>query len=264
MNPYKIPLDWFVCPITKEKLQFINGSLRSSRFVYHQHPTYRYWDFFPQESLELEKSEWKIWEQLQANAIVSYQADPEHNLGVGKRKDFIQFADFCSFHGSVLDIGVGPQRIPTHIEFCSKKDVFFVGIDPLEGDQPRAFAYVRGLGEYLPFKNSLFDQVLFVTSIDHFIDPIIPLLEARRVVKYDGEICIWFGQKDKATPKPQDSHEWYENLSVPTGAEDRFHYRRVDGKQFENYLSKADLTIKKREIISVDRWRRNLFYVVTR
>jgi SAM-dependent methyltransferase len=250
--------------MTKEKLRLINGSLKSSRFLYHQHPIHHYWNFLPQQVSELEKPEWKIWKQLQDNGMISYQADPEHNLGVNDRKDFIQFVDFCSFHGNVLDIGVGPQRIPSHIEFCSRKDVFFVGIDPLEGDQPRAFSYVRGLGEFLPFKNNLFDQVLFVTSIDHFIDPIIPLCEARRVVKYDGEICLWVGEKDKTGPKPRQTHEWYEKLSVPRGAEDRFHYRRVNGRQIESYITKTNLNINKREIIPVDRWRRNLFYILTR
>ena len=262
--PSRIPLDWFICPMTKEELQFTGNSLKSSRFVYHQNSIHHYWDFMPQDAQNLEKPEWKIWEQLQINGLISYQEDPENNLGVGHRKDFIEFADFCSFHGSVLDVGVGPQKIPTHMEFCFKKEVFFVGIDPIEGYQPRAFPYVKGLGEYLPFRNDLFDQVLLVTSIDHFIDPELSLKEAKRVIKNDGEICIWIGEKDKLSPKPQRSHGWYESLSVPNGAEDRFHYMRIDRNQIEELIKITDLNIKKRQIISVDKWRRNLFYCLSK
>ena len=59
----------------------------------------------------------------------------------------------------------------------------FVGVDPLRGAQPRAFAFAQAIAEYLPFRDGVFDRVLFATSIDHVLLPELALAEARRVSK---------------------------------------------------------------------------------
>jgi SAM-dependent methyltransferase len=250
--------DWLTCPVTKEKLTSENGKLLSSKFEYTN--TNGFWNFIPNKLEELNSPLWKVWNQLQDNGVSSYKNSPTNNLGVGPRKDFLQFAEFCNFNGLVLDVGVGPQKAPSHIEYNQKADVQFVGIDPLEGHQPRDFAFVQGLGEYLPFKNDLFNQVLFVTSLDHFIDPVIALQEAARVVMPDGDICVWLGEKDKNAPKPATSPDWYKALQIPEGAEDPFHYRRFSVVDFKTFLPKANLTITEEKIIEVDQWRKNCFY----
>jgi SAM-dependent methyltransferase len=255
-----VPEDWFVCPVTKERLSRDGARLCSSFDCFAPDPEYGFWNFTPTKLDELHSPEWKAWEQLQLNGMVSYEQDAEHNLGVGKRADFQQFAAFCRFRGAVLDVGVGPQRIPSHFEYGARPEVLFVGIDPLRGDQPRDFAFVQGLGEYLPFREDLFDQVLFVTSLDHFIDPRRPLDEARRVVKPGGDVCIWIGEKDKSAPKPTQSYGWYEKLVVPAGAEDRFHYRRFGRAELEAWFAEVGLVVRERDVIEVDQWRRNLFY----
>jgi hypothetical protein len=117
-------------------------------------------------------------------------------LGVGEREDFRLFADWSRFHGNVLDVGVGPQKVPSHMRYAAGGDATFWGIDPLRGEQPREYGFVQGLGEFLPFGDGIFDQVLFVTSLDHFIDPRVPLREARRVLAAGGEVCVWLGEKD--------------------------------------------------------------------
>ena len=255
-----IPLDWLACPVTKAPLILAKGALVSpTGATYVRGSGGDFWDFLPRHQ-EMDRPEWKAWNVLQANGVVSYQADPEHNLGVGERSDFRQFAEFCDFHGNVLDIGVGPQRCPTHIQHCSRTEVFFVGLDPLVGDQPRCFAFVRGLGEYLPFRRSVFDQVLFVTSLDHFIDPRPPLREAARALREDGDICVWIGEKDRNAPRPKKTNPWYETLKVPPGAEDRFHFKRFTTEEFEGYLSELRFVIVGRRVLEIDQWRRNLFY----
>lgn len=259
-QPRSIPLDWFVCPVTKAPLEPGEDVLVAPRGRYRFERSLGYWDFMPRVLDEFGRPEWKTWEQLQDNGVVSYEADPEHNLGVGRRQDFYEFSTFCGFRGNVLDVGVGPQRCPTHIEFCDKEDAFFIGVDPLVGVQPRCFAFVRGLGEYLPFRNGLFDQVLFVTSLDHFIDPRPPITEAARVVRPGGDICVWIGEKDKNAPKPTASNEWYEKLRVPQGADDRFHFKRFTAREFEGYLGEMRLRIVDQRAIQIDRWRSNLFY----
>jgi SAM-dependent methyltransferase len=257
---HTIPIDWFTCPVTKSRLEYDDGMLVSSAGKYTFQSRFGYWDFMPQAWPERNRAEWKTWEQLQANGVVSYKADPGHNLGIGRRADFLEFATFCRFRGNVLDIGVGPQRCPTHIEFSRERDVFFVGIDPLVGDQPRCFSFVRGLGEYLPFRDGIFDQALFVTSLDHFIDPRPAMKEAARVLQVHGEICVWIGEKSKDAPKPAQSSEWYERLSIPAGAHDRFHFKRFTAQQFESYVVETQLVVVEQETIEVNRWRRNHFY----
>jgi SAM-dependent methyltransferase len=265
MRRPEIPLDWLACPVTKAALTLRDGALVSShghpplRYAFHAVGDSGYWDLMPPPEV-LAQPDWKVWEQLQANGVVSYEADPSHNLGVGKREDFLQFADFCAFRGNVLDVGVGPQRCPTHIEYRGRDDVFFVGVDPLVGEQPRCFAFVRALGEYLPFRAGVFDQVLFVTSLDHFIDPLPPLREAARVLARGGEICVWLGEKAKDAPKPAVSNPWYERLSVPAGADDRFHFKRFSAEQFERCLESAALRIAERRVQRIDAWRSHLFY----
>ncbi len=255
-----IPTDWFVCPETKEALKGSGENLIAGKSEYKKDKENGFWNFIPSELKIFDKKRWDSWNTLQDNATIPYSQEPEKNLGVGPRKDFLQFAEFCNFRGNVLDIGVGPQVCPTHIKFNTNSNVFFVGVDPLVGQQPREFAYVQALGEYLPFKNELFDQVLFVTSLDHFIDPTIALLEAARVLKNDGEILVWLGEKDKNTPKPKESPEWYKKLEIPEGADDPFHFKRFSIEEFKEYVIKADLKIKEEVMHTVDQWRKNCFY----
>jgi SAM-dependent methyltransferase len=261
MKPSRvIPLDWFVCPVTKKPLVRSGDTLSSPAGSYSIVRPGEFWDFMPASLVDLKQPEWRTWAQLQDNGIVSYQADPEHNLGVGKREDFLEFARFCGFRGNVLDVGVGPQRCPTHIEYCDNPDVFFVGVDPLVGDQPRCFSFVRALGEYLPFRGELFDQVLFVTSLDHFIDPGPALAESVRVLRPGGDLCIWIGEKRAGAPRPAQSNDWYDRLTVPVGAEDRFHYKRFNAGEIEEKIAGMALRIVERRVIRIDEWRSNIFY----
>jgi hypothetical protein len=48
------------------------------------------WDLTPPREA-LTSGQWAVWEQLQRNGEVSYEADPEHNLGVGAREDVQRF-----------------------------------------------------------------------------------------------------------------------------------------------------------------------------
>lgn len=202
-------------------------------------------------------SEWKTWNKLQENGMVSYTNDPHHNLNVGYRKDCVEFVRFCNFKGFILDIGCGPQKIPSYIFEGNKPYTSFVGIDPLMGENPRSFTFVCGLGEYLPFREKLFDQVLFVTSLDHFIDVEVALREAKRVLKGNGKICIWHGEKNGCLAGK--TYDWYENLMVPEGAEDRFHYKRLTSDKLESCASNLGLKVIDKETHTVDLWRKNIF-----
>ncbi len=140
------------------------------------------------------ESKWSLWEELQANGEHSYITNPQENLSVGERQDVARFAEFCNMQGTVLDVGCGPQARPSYAG--AKR---FIGIDPLRGERERDFDFVQGIGEYLPFRDGTFDQVLFATSLDHLLDPVRALREAARVLAPGGSIEIWSGE----VPEPR-------------------------------------------------------------
>ncbi len=115
MSHETIPLDWFVCPVTKEVLSKKNEVLYSSFGEFRKNNEYGFYDFIPYDLNELNDKKWQLWNKLQKNARKSYEADPYNNLSIGKRKDGLEFMHFCNFKGKILDVGCGPQANPTHI-----------------------------------------------------------------------------------------------------------------------------------------------------
>jgi SAM-dependent methyltransferase len=134
---------------------------------------------------------WALWEQLQENGAAAYAAEPANNLSVGDRSDARRFGEFARLSGRVLDVGCGPQARPSYVPETSAVQLF--GIDPLRGVAEREFAFVRGLAEYLPFADGVFDRVLFATSLDHLLDPERALQESLRVLAPDGRVIVWCG-----------------------------------------------------------------------
>lgn len=226
----------------------------------------------PPDAAVLEK--WSLWEQLQENGLFSYTEAPDLNLSVGERKDVKAFGAFCNLSGLVLDIGCGPQEIPAYgIAFNGQ----LVGIDPLNGSSPRKFDFVQGIGEYLPFRGAVFDRVLFATSLDHVLDPKLTLAEARRVVKPEGTINIWFdsvevNEEEKIAGgrvkrvvsllrqgdvaeiarrltfhlRPNrlpPSMSYLNQLKVPNGAIDHFHFAHIERPMLDEWLRDAGLMI---------------------
>lgn len=259
----EIDINYFVCPVTKKPFQHNGDELFSQETGSAYDNRSGFWNFVPKKLDVLNNDMWKSWNQLQDNGVVAYENNPTSNLGIGPRQDFISFGEFCDYKGLVLDIGVGPQELPTHFEYVrSPHEYSFVGIDPLVGKQPRKFPFVLGLGEYLPFRDGLFDRVLYATSLDHFINPVETLLEAKRVLKNDGIICIWIGEKDINTPKPKESPEWYKKLEIPEGAQDPFHFKRFTVDELRKYLVDAGLDVLEEKEMKVDEWRKNIFFKV--
>ena len=88
-----------------------------------------------------------------------------------------------------LEIGVGSGKFSTPFDIKT-------GIDP--SCKMAAIAKSRGINvilavsEFLPFKNSVFDFVLIVTSICFFDNVEKSLIEAHRVLKDGGNIIIGF------------------------------------------------------------------------
>lgn len=220
---------------------------------------------------------WPLWEKLQHNGMLSYTKAPELNLAVGKRKDAVSFGEFCGLSGFVLDVGCGPQSLPSYLP--KKMGIEVVGVDPLIGEQPRKFNFIQAIGEYLPFREGVFDHVLFATSLDHMVDPKQSLHEARRCLKKGGSLNLWLNEEEN-NGHSHDSKlgrwpilmkkgirtllkgDWMGTLgwrrffsyvktvagmSIPEGAADCFHLKEFDIKQLFEWMKEFDLAVVRQE-----------------
>jgi SAM-dependent methyltransferase len=218
------------------------------------------WEMIPSRHRQQEMSSdlWRAWKQLQDNGSISYQMDPEHNLSVGEREDCKAFSDFCCFRGLVLDVGCGPQMWPAYFGDPSSQAIF-VGIDPLVGDSDAGYMQFRALGELLPFQTGVFDHVVFATSLDHTVEPLVALLEAKRVCRPGGQINIWFGEKRPGESRPTDPSGWYADLEKPDLAEDVFHMVLLRKDKVFSLLHQAGLDIVEHTEMVVDDYHSHFF-----
>lgn len=216
------------------------------------------WSIIPSKHRQNADEIWRTWEQLQANGLVSYESDPQNNLSVDERDICTHFFRFCSFRGTVLDVGCGPQPWPSYFG-TPATSTFFIGIDPLVGDAEPNYPQFRALVEYLPFRDGCFDHIVMATSLDHFVDPLAALLEARRVCKPEGEIDIWVGEKDPRAPRPETSPEWYTRLQIPAGAEDVFHFKRLSIDNANELIGRAGLSLAENKTYQPTWFRKHYF-----
>jgi SAM-dependent methyltransferase len=108
----------------------------------------------------------------------------------------------ASMRGLVLDVGcddtsIGAALLPAS---CT-----YLGLDPFAADH-ESFRLI-GIGEALPIADASLDGVMFNTSLDHILDYVQALLEARRVLRPGGLILLstllW---TDRATMLPDAVH----------------------------------------------------------
>ena len=261
---YDIPLDFHVSPLTKEQLTKIDDStLRDeSGNEFKLNAEHGFWEFLPDRSPIYSDEEWKSFQTLIDNFVISYDRNPRVNVSYDERPDALQFGEFCNYHGHVLDIGCGPHKVPSYIKFKRNEEAKYYGIDILVGEQPKEHNFVQAMGEHLPYRNDLFDITISGTSILHYISPTTGIQEALRVTKPEGYLCIWLGVKSNDAPAPKESPEWYKNLDIPDGAENPFHYKRYSIEVFDKVIADAGGEIFEREEHQVDEWRTNVFYKV--
>jgi SAM-dependent methyltransferase len=220
------------------------------------------------------EARWSVWDRLQQNGLVAYTKAPEFNLSCPRRPDALAFRAFCQMSGRILDVGCGTQSLPSYLP----DDAEIVGIDPLPGKAARDFAFVQGIGEYLPFRSGTFAHVVFATSLDHTMDPRRCLGEARRCLTDDGCVSLWLDGQDA---KPARTGRWtrtvtialtgFRSLSrhgwtskmgmrrtlsyvgsvarmrVPDGAVDYFHFDRLTVATVEAWLAGSGLSIARKE-----------------
>jgi ubiquinone/menaquinone biosynthesis C-methylase UbiE len=98
----------------------------------------------------------------------------------------------------VLDVGCGTG---TYIIALTKKKRECHGADPLvtislakankraKEEKAKIFLY-KAIGEYLPYKDEIFDLVLCLSTLQHVADQKSTLREIRRVLKHNGKLLI--------------------------------------------------------------------------
>lgn len=246
------------CPLTKRPLSLVEEQDARCPDSEQTYPWLQgNWDLIPRGHRACGK--WSTWEQLQHNGAISYRMDPERNLAVGARQDTAAFAAFCRFDGLVLDVGCGPQPWPAYFQGESPR-TRYLGVDPLIVQSSPRYVQLRALAEYLPLLDQSCDQVVFATSLDHFVDPLQSLLEARRVCRPQGTVCIWLGEKSPDAPRPPVSPEWYQDLHTPSQAEDPFHFKRLVPAELEAIFHRARLEALEHQVLPAGPFRWNHFY----
>jgi len=271
-NTFEIIAD----PITKNSLRLDNSKTEnehviSGNLVEQSEKKYNIEfgiaDLLPKkEDMVIEKSKFDVWEKVQENGLLTYEKFPEFNCSIEGRNETELFKDFCSFSGIVLDVGSGPS-IPGYFLNNQKIDLA-IGLDPLiphkEIELKSNIDLIRGIGEFMPFNNNIFDLVCFATSFDHVIYPELVLKEVQRVLKPEGQAVFWIEEdrqdkkslisrginKTKRTILPKLSkkvksrnakikklQETVTNLEIPKGAEDHFHIKHFKYNEFTRLCS---------------------------
>ncbi|MFZ3072968.1 MAG: methyltransferase domain-containing protein [Thermodesulfobacteriota bacterium] len=95
----------------------------------------------------------------------------------------------------IIEVGAGTGRFAMHFKSA-------IGLDPslnaLSIAKRRGVKAVCGRGENLPFKNNVFDCVLFVLTLCFVRNPLIAIKEAKRILKDSGRAVICFIPKDSS------------------------------------------------------------------
>lgn len=135
------------------------------------------WGKKQDEYLNWLKSKWEIMDSLNEIKL--------------KTKELHQtFFDCYKPKGSVLDIGCERGKIRQYLN-----ENYYVGIDPANFIRENLvkeidFPFIQCVGEYLPFKKRVFDNILILSVLDHTATPSLVLNESFRILKNSGHIFI--------------------------------------------------------------------------
>lgn len=154
----------------------------------------------------------------------------------------LRFGRFCDMKGATLDIGCGIRPSLSYTKNSGEN--MLIGIDPLRGDSKRSFCFVQAVGEHLPFRNKAFDNIVFATSLDHFITPEPVLEEAKRVLKEQGEINIWSGCSDWYSRLQQKERKkavyiFCKSIEFKIRRNDKFHFNHFTIRKILSLLKRA-------------------------
>lgn len=168
-------------------------------------------------------SAFKEYIRLMDNNKKCYEGTPLHSCSVNGHVEADRFRKFIQryLRGYVLDVGCGPQPVPSYLKGYEINRIY--GLDPLNGEHP--FAFFQGISEFIPWGDNSFDNLIFATSMDHIFLPDKVQQEVKRVLKENGIVLIWTSFDDNA-PK-------YDPYDERFKVYDQYHMFHYSQKQFE-------------------------------
>ncbi len=142
----------------------------------------------------LEPNAYPLWRECFELGKSEYQATELNNLSTSNHRVASGFGNFIEKYanGSLLDIGCGPQLLPSYLrKSVLKGGVNIYGVEPIASPHP--FPCYRGFAEFLPWNSESFDVVVCATSLDHCLSLDKTLSEIYRILKIDGVFILWVG-----------------------------------------------------------------------
>ena len=226
-------------------------------------------DFTPDPPPDADVREnWSLWEKLQDNGLDAYVHAPDGNCSLNSRGIVRSFRRFVrlGWGNRVLDVGCGPSGRPGYLGRVPNTLVY--GIDPLQPSSPLSDVFfVRGIGEYLPFRSGYFDVIILASSLDHTLSPRRVVAEVGRCLKPGGRVCVW-AWSPKAARAPRFSRlrhafanargkvvplvppAWVkikESADTPPGAIDCYHFHHESENDLCSWFSEVDLVLSHRK-----------------
>ena len=134
---------------------------------------------------------YEIWRPLLDFNANYYVGLPVDSCSVKGHSMAPFFRNFLSqyLEGRVLDIGCGPQPIPSYLENYPVDTIY--GIDPLSEPKDHPFHFQKGFAEFLPWEDHQFKVVVSATSLDHVLLLDKVFKEICRVLSKDGLFIVW-------------------------------------------------------------------------
>ena len=171
-----------------------------------------------------------IWKQLFDAGAAEYEARLPSSLSVTGNAGSDAFRQFLSLHirGHVLDIGCGPQELPSYL--AGHQIDRLAGIDPLPRSSKADFEFVQGFAECLPWPTDEFDTITVATSLDHVLSLDMALSEIKRVLRADGTLVMWVSFIAGAQP--------YDPLDPTLKPIDHFHLFHFDRGWFLELMTR--------------------------
>ena len=152
----------------------------------------------------------------------SYEGLPATSCSTEHHVQSLLFQAFLRpyLRGHVLDIGCGPQPVPSYLAGYPHERI--VGIDPISSAENHPFTFVSGVGEHLPFEDAAFDVAVSGTTLDHYYLLDRGLSEAARVLRPGGHFVAWITEFAGAP-----AYDPYAGPVPPYDAEHMYHIDRA-------------------------------------
>jgi SAM-dependent methyltransferase len=124
---------------------------------------------------------------LEISGLKNYPELNNENNNSLKYKEYLKRLELVLVNakGFTLDIGCDD---PTDIVQLLPSNCRYIGLDPNLKEYKSGA--INGMAEFLPFKDNVFDTVMFNTSLDHIFDYNLAISEGTRVLKEKGILII--------------------------------------------------------------------------